>query len=53
MKPMITISLTKEEATKLTKVLKDIYYCDDKGGSFESRLLDDLADLLDVKIWDL
>lgn len=52
MKPMITISLTKEEATKLTKILYNNYF-DDKGGSFENRLLDDLVDLLEVKPWDL
>lgn len=50
MKPMITISLTKEEATKLMKILYGNYY---KGGSFENRLLDDLVDLLEVKPWDL
>ena len=52
MKPMITISLTKEEAIKLMKILYD-NYCYDKGGSFENRLVDDLADLIEVKPWDL
>ncbi len=55
MKPMITISLTKEEAEKLTKILYNSY-CDDKVwryGSFKNRLLDDLVDLLEVKPWDL
>jgi len=52
MKPMITISLTKEEAEKLTKILYSSY-CDDKDGSFKHRLLDDLVDLLEVKPWDL
>ena len=52
MKPMITISLTKEEATTLTKIL---YHncCDYERGSFENRLVDDLSDLLEVKPWDL
>lgn len=52
MKPMITISLTKEETIKLMKILHRSYY-DDEGVSFENRLLDDLADLLEVKPWDL
>ena len=54
MKPMITISLTKEEATKLTKILYDNdSFCDDRGGSFENRLLNALTDLLELKPWDL
>ena len=52
MKPMITVSLTKEEATKLTKILYRNHY-GDRDGSFENRLLDDLVDLLEVKPWDL
>ena len=52
MKPMITISLTEEEATKLMMLLYDVY-CDDKGDGFEDRLLDDLIKLLGVNPWDL
>jgi uncharacterized protein (UPF0335 family) len=48
MKSMITISLTKEEATQLMKVLHDVY-CDNKGYGFDWRVLDDLTDLLGVK----
>ena len=54
MKPMITISLTKEEATKLVKILyENGSFSDRRCGSFEYRLLDDLADLLELKPWDL
>ena len=52
MKPMITISLTREEATRLVKIL----YCSDCDNilpQFEGQLMDDLADLLDLKPWDL
>jgi len=52
MKPMITISLTKEEATRLVKIL-DRQCWDSTETSFEQRLLRDLAELLDVKPWDL
>ena len=58
MKPMITISLTKEQATRLVKVLYDngcqmeFYESEEKEGSFK-ELLNDLVDLLEVKPWDL
>jgi len=53
MKTMITISLTKEEAIKLTKILYD-NYCHDQGGILENQfLLNELVDLLEVKPWDL
>ena len=52
MKPMITISLTKEEATKLIRILYH-NYSDYNRDSFGNRLVDDLADLLEVKPWDL
>ena len=54
MKPMITISLTKEQATRLVKVLYDngcqmeFYESEEKEGSFK-ELLNDLVDLLEVK----
>ena len=48
---MITISLTKEEAIYLTKILWR-NECGDDSSENES-LLDELVDLLDVKPWDL
>jgi hypothetical protein len=53
MKPMITISLTKEEATKLTKILYDVH-CNVllRDGSMD-QLLNALIDLLEVEPWDL
>lgn len=55
MKPKITFSLSRGEATKLMKVLYDNFREDKdvEGGSFEHRLLEDLAYLLEVKPWDL
>ena len=49
MKPMITISLTKEEAIKLTKILFDNNFDSDCDLPFENRLLADLEDLLGVR----
>mgnify|MGYP001226166189 CR=1 FL=1 len=53
MKTSITISLTKEEAIYLTKILWR-YTCDDDDPNPKSgSLLDEFVDLLDVKPWDL
>ena len=53
MKPMITISLTKEEAKHLVKVMYN-GCCDSENPTVDtSRLLNDLVDLLEVKPWDL
>ena len=52
MKPMITISLTREEATRLMKILYYLH-CNNLSVQFEEQLMDDLADLLGVKSWDL
>ena len=55
---MITISLTKEQSTRLIKVLYDndcemeYYESEEKEGSLK-ELLNDLVDLLEVKPWDL
>jgi len=49
MKPMITISLTREEATRLVKIL----YRESFDYTYEKRLLEDLSELLEVKPWDL
>ena len=51
MKTSITISLTKEEAIYLTKILWRNECGDDS--SENGSLLDELVDLLDVKPWDL
>jgi len=52
MKTMITISLTKQEAIYLTKILYD-HCCDIGNNSENDSLLNELVDLLEVKPWDL
>jgi hypothetical protein len=58
MKARITISLTKEEAIYLTKILYDNNYGYEsrtcvRSDSENESLLDQLVDLLEVKPWDL
>ena len=53
MKAMITISLTKEEAIYLTKILYDNSCGNERSTSENGSLLDELVDLLEVKPWDL
>lgn len=53
MKAMITISLTKEEAIYLTKILYDNNCGNERSISENESLLDELVDLLEVKPWDL
>lgn len=53
MKVMITISLTKEQAIYLTKILYDYSCGHERSSSENGSLLDELVDLLEVKPWDL